>query len=95
VFAQRILAEGGKDDAAKVGFAFRMVAGRAPTGVEQARLLDFVRQQTKSFSREPDAAQALVRVGSAPIPAGVDPRRLAPWMMLGNVLFNLDETLTK
>jgi hypothetical protein len=25
----------------------------------------------------------------------VDPRRLAPWMMLGNVLFNLDETLTK
>ncbi len=95
VFAQRILAEGGKDDAAKVGFAFRMVAGRAPTGVEQVRLLDFVRQQTKSFSREPDAAQALVRVGSAPIPAGVDPRRLAPWMMLGNVLFNLDETLTK
>jgi hypothetical protein len=95
VFAQRILAEGGKDDAAKVGFAFRMVAGRAPTGAEQARLLDFVRQQTKSFSRDADAAKVLVQVGSAPIPSGVDPRRLAPWMMLGNVLFNLDETLTK
>lgn len=95
VFAQRILAEGGKDDAARVEYAFRTCVGREPTAAEKTRLVTFVKQQTQSFARDAKGAGELVSVGSASIPAGTDPRRLAPWMMLGNVLFNLDETLTK
>lgn len=95
VFAQRILAEGGKDDAARVDFAFRTCLGRSPAPAERARLLAFVNQQLKSFARDAEAARQFIDVGSAPRPADADPRRLASWMMLANVLFNLDETLTK
>lgn len=95
VFAQRILAQGGSSDAARVEFAFRACLGRKPTPIEHDRLLNFVRQQTRSFSTDPVAARQLVEVGSAPRPADVEARRLAAWLMLANVLFNLDETVTQ
>ncbi len=95
VFAQRILADGGKDDAAQLDFAFRTCLGRAPTQVERTRLLAFLNQQMKGFRRDPRSAEALTTVGSAKRPATLDARKLAAWMMMANVLFNLDETLTK
>jgi hypothetical protein len=95
VFAQRILAEGGKDDASRVDFAFRACVGRTPMKAERERLADFVDQQWKGYRNDRQAAEALVNMGSAPRPTDLDPRRLAAWMMLANVLFNLDESLTK
>ena len=95
VFGQRILAEGGPDDASRVGYAFARCVGRPPTPSEHRRLLDFVKQQERSFRSDPKAASALIQVGSAPRPAGLDDRRLAVWMTVANVLLNLDETLTK
>ena len=95
VFAQRILADGGNDDAAQLDFAFRTCLGRAPTQVERTRLLAFLNQQMKGFRRDPRSAAALTTVGSAKRPAALDARKLAAWMMMANVLFNLDETLTK
>ncbi len=95
VFAQRILAEGGKDDAARIDFAFRTCLGRSPEKAERARLLAFVEQQWKGYRSDAKSAEALVAVGSAARPADLDARRLAAWMMLANVLFNLDETVTK
>ena len=95
VFAQRILSEGGKDDTSRVEFAFRTCLGRTPTKEEAKRLLDYVKQQKSGFSRDAKSATALVQVGSADRPATLDDRTLASWMMLANVLFNLDETLTK
>jgi mono/diheme cytochrome c family protein len=95
VFAQRILTEGGPDDAARVEFAFRTCLGRTPTKEEAKRLLAYVRQQQSSFSRDAKSAAELVNVGSADRSASLDERKLAAWMMLANVLFNLDEALTK
>ena len=94
-FGQRILAEGGPDDASRVDYAFTRSVGRAPTAVEQRRLLAFVQQQERSFRADPEAAQALIQVGQAPKPADLEARKLAVWMTLASVLFNLDETLTK
>jgi hypothetical protein len=94
-FGQRILAEGGADDAARVDYAFRRCLGRAPTASEHRRLLDFVKAQERGFRKDPKAAAALVQVGSAPRPADLKDGPLAAWMTLANVLFNLDETLTK
>jgi hypothetical protein len=95
VFAQRILTEGGPDDAARVEFAFRTCLGRTPTKEEANRLLAYVRQQQGSFGRDAKSAGELLDVGSAERPASLDERKLAAWMMLANVLFNLDEALTK
>lgn len=95
VFAQRILAEGGSSLGDRVEFAFRSSVGRRPNEAEKERLRAFVEQQLKSYRRDRPSAQRLIGVGAAPIPAEVDARELAAWMMLANLLLNLDETLTK
>jgi hypothetical protein len=95
VFAQRILKEGGAEDIDRIRFAFQTSLGRAPTPDEQSRLLTFVRQQKSAYQRDPQAAGRLIQVGSAPGLETVVPQDLAPWVMLANVLFNLDEALTK
>jgi len=95
VFAQRVLTEGGKDAETQLDFAFRTCLSRAPTQIEQTRLLAFLDQQMKSFRRDARDAETLTNVGSAERAATVNRQKLAAWMMMANVLFNLDETLTK
>ena len=95
VFAQRVLTEGGKDAGTQLDFAFRTCLSRAPTRIERTRLLAFLDQQMKGFRRDPRSAETLINVGSAEHLATLDVRQLAAWMMVANVLFNLDETLTK
>ena len=95
VFAQRVLTEGGPGDGAQLDFAFRTCVGRAPTKLERTRLLTFLDQQLKSFRRDPRAAETLTNVGTAERPMTLDIRKLAAWMIVATVLFNLDETLTK
>ncbi len=94
-FGQRILSEGGPNDSARVDYAFTRCVGRPPTDSEHRRLLSFVQQQEQSFRSDPKAAAALIQVGVAPRPGDLEARKLAVWMTLANVLFNLDETLTK
>jgi hypothetical protein len=55
----------------------------------------FLDQQLDSYTRDAQAARQLIEIGSAPRPASLDPRAVAAWMMVANVLLNLDETLTK
>ncbi len=95
VFAQRILAEGGSSVDERVEFAFRTSLGRRPNEAETERLRAFVEQQLKSYRRDRPSAQRLISVGAAPLPTEIDARELAAWMMLANLLLNLDETLTK
>jgi hypothetical protein len=93
--AQRIMLQGGTSPAKQVEFAFRLCTSRPPTKQERDRLVEFYGQQLKGFEREPAAAATLLKVGTAELPARLDPRQLAAWMMVANVLLNLDETLTK
>ena len=95
VFAQRVLREGGAGPEAQLGFAFRSCVGRSPTASERSRLRAFLEQQLKGFQRDPASAERLIAVGPAERSAGLEAARLAAWMMLANVLLNLDETLTK
>ena len=95
VFAQRILREGGDVPAQQIEFAFRTCLGRNPLPAERQRLLALLDQQWRSFEHDLEAAEALVNVGSAPRSPGLDVRRLAAWMIVANVLLNLDETLVK
>ena len=94
-FALRIMIEGGADPARQVEFAFRACLCRAPTRAERQRLLSFFEQQLNGIERDSGSAETLVRVGSATGRAQLDARKLAAWMMVANVLLNLDETITK
>ncbi len=95
VLAQRVLLHGGSDPSQQVEYAFRLCLARPPTKPERERLLNLLQQQLKSFDRDAKAAEDLINQGSAERPPNVDVRKLAAWMMMGNVLLNLDETLTK
>ena len=94
-FAQRIMLQGGSRPAKQIEFAFRLCTSRLPTKFERDRLLNFYEQQLHSFERDPAAAEALVNVGSAERPPHLDADKLAAWIMVANVLLNLDEVLTK
>lgn len=95
VFGQRVLEQGGNTPQKQVEFAFELCAGRAPTRFERSRLVSFLQEQIASFRNDPAAAERLAATGSAERPQNLDSIKLAAWTMTANVLFNLDETLTK
>jgi len=95
VLGQRIMLHASPTVAGQIEYAFRLCLARTPTKPERQRFIRFYEQQWKSFERDPNAAATLLRVGTASRPASLDARRLAAWMMVANVLLNLDETITK
>jgi hypothetical protein len=95
VFGQRILQEGGSQLDDKLVFAFRCAVVRRPTEQERAVLERTYRKQLQRFQADPHAAAVLVGNGSVPRPPELDVAELAAWTALGNLLLNLDETITR
>jgi Protein of unknown function (DUF1553)/Protein of unknown function (DUF1549)/Planctomycete cytochrome C len=95
VFAQRVLKEAGPGPEARMIHAFRLAVTRVPTDRERTILLDLLARQLDHFKADPKAAEALIKVGESTRPLGLDPSELAAWTAIGNVLLNLDETITK
>jgi mono/diheme cytochrome c family protein len=82
--AKRMVTEGGNGDSSRVDYGFRLVTARTPKPGEKDRLLTWLHNERSYFAAHPDEAAKMT--GNA---------ELAPWTMLGNVLLNLDEMLTK
>ncbi len=76
----RLVEEGGETIDARLTLGFRLVTGRTPTEAERTRLRRFFEDARAHYTARHDA--------------GRDPDTMA-WTMVGNVLLNLDETLTK
>ncbi|MBI2948163.1 MAG: PSD1 domain-containing protein [Verrucomicrobia bacterium] len=94
-FAQRIIREGGASAAQRVAYAFRLAVARPPTRLEEQILLSIYEKQLEKFQNDKAAAMALVTIGESQPPFGLDPAELAAWTAIGNVILNLDETITK
>jgi hypothetical protein len=93
--AQRIMTEGGTTPEERVALGFKLCTARAPTRKEVRVLLSIYEQQRTRFQGDPEAARKLTSVGESPVPAGLDVVELAAWTAVGNVLLNLDETISK
>jgi hypothetical protein len=79
---------------ARITYGFRLVTSRAPTPQELTRLRAFHGQARARYAAAP--AEALEALGLAPgATLTPDQLDLAAWTMVGNVLLNLDETVTK
>ncbi len=52
-------------------------------------------EQLASYRQNPEAALKLITVGDSPRNEKLDPAEHAAWTMIGSVLLNLDETVTK
>lgn len=94
-FAERILSKGGNSDAERLGYAFRMVTARWPDETEREVLAEELRRQRERFTSDKEAATKLITVGESKPSASLDPSEVAAWTMIGNLLLNLHETITK
>jgi hypothetical protein len=93
--AVRIVAEGGQRLEGRLEWAFKLCTGRSPSPEESGILTRLFQQQLENFTRDRIAAEALTGVGEAPRPDDLDPAEWAAWTAITNVLFNLDEAITK
>jgi hypothetical protein len=69
------------------------VVARAPDSTELGWLIDQWQEHQSYFSSHQDQAQELCDVGEAPRLSVESSAELAAWIMIANLLLNLDETL--
>jgi hypothetical protein len=94
-FAARTIADGGPDDAAKVGWAFRRATSRQPRPEEAKVLLDLLAKHRAEYTANPMNATRLLAVGDAQNPPGMNPPELAAWTNVCRAVLNLHETITR
>ena len=91
-FGARVLREGGED---KLGYAFRAVTSRPPSAEERRVLETALEDYRKTYQGQAKEAKSLVSAGESPVPEDLPVEELAAWTALGNVLLNLDESITR
>ena len=94
-FAQRILKEGGSDDAARAAFAWRTAVGRRPRPDESAVTLEALTAHRARYAAKPDDAAKLVAFGDSKPDPALPASELAAWTLTAGLLLNLDETLNR
>jgi hypothetical protein len=93
--AQRTLKDAGPDTVARLCFAFRLCTARVPSEKEIAILRRIFDESLSKYRQNPTAAAKLISIGESPRPSEIDSAELAAWTAIGNLLLNLDETITK
>jgi len=93
--AQRILKEGGGDDAARVRWAWRVVTSRQPDSAEQKIISNVLAGHRARFGKDTEAAKKLIAFGESKADPKLAPADLAAWTLVANLLLNLDEVVNK
>lgn len=95
MFGQRMLKEGGKDDAKRLAFGFRLATSRAPTAEELAILSELLAKQREHWKADAEAVKKLLAVGDSKHDPKLDVVELAAWSQVGSALLNLDATIRR
>lgn len=96
--AQRILREGGPDDASRANYAYQLCTAR---GIKPAELRSVKKllEANRTRLREGDLKAGLIafspRTKPEELPTDATPNDIAVWTIVSRVLLNLDETMTK
>ncbi len=93
-FAERILREGGANDAERVAWAWREVTSRSADPQRVEILSDLLEEQREFFRGGSSEAAKLLKVGESPADPALDPVELAAHAALAQALLNLDAHLT-
>jgi hypothetical protein len=83
------------DDHERLARGWRLCTSRRAKDEELAVLSRLLAAQREHFQSAPAAARALLASEAELSVAGLDPPELAAWTVVGNVLLNLDETITR
>ena len=71
------------------------MTARFPDAAELAELRGALEDFRRTYATDPEAAEALLRAGEHPADPSVAPAEQAAWTLLGSLLLNLDEAITK
>jgi hypothetical protein len=104
--AEKVLRESGKgvptrsvgtrdEDVRRIDLAFRRVLTRKPTAEELSVLLAGLQRLRGQFAADQAGARKLLAVGDSKRDERLDPVEHAAWTSLCNLIFNLDEALTR
>jgi hypothetical protein len=91
----RAAAEGGASDDERLAFAFRLCTARAPEADELAVLREVLAAERARLAADPGAAEALLAAAPGLDRSLAPPAELAALGLVGSVLLNLDETVTR
>jgi hypothetical protein len=94
-FALRILKESGPDAKSRIEWAWQQALQRAPRADETKTVSELFDRHLSEYRRDPQAAEALLKVGLAPAPKDVNAAELAAWTNVARVILNLHETITR
>lgn len=86
--AKRVVSEGGGSERSRIEYAFRLCTSRLPKPSEVDALQGWLDKERRYF-KEHSAEASRLAAGAT------DAAQQAAWVMMANVLLNLDETLTK
>jgi hypothetical protein len=92
VLAASLLKEDSKSED-KIIKAFRLIVCRRPNEKEIVQLTDYYQKRLKTMKKQ--NAEKLLAVGEYPLPEELDKIALAAMMQVINMIYNLEETVTK
>lgn len=93
--AERMITEAGDTPEERVNHAFELALSRLAKPQELAVLARLYEQERAGFEKEPERADALLKVGNFPANAELDKIELAAWSTVASVILNMDEVITK
>jgi hypothetical protein len=93
--AERTLREAGPTTDDRLIYMFRLAAARRPDAKDLSELTTALQDFLAHYAKDPGAAKDLVSIGESKPDPRYSPGELAAWTMIGNVILNLDEVVTK
>jgi hypothetical protein len=94
-FAARILNECTGTTDARITWAWQQALQRNPTEDEIKTMEILLADRLADYRDDMPSADALLEIGFAPVPPGIDKAELAAWTHVARVLLNLHETVTR
>ena len=93
-FAENLLAADSADTP-RLAAAFRAVTSREPDATERDLLATALATHRAHYAKDPDAAEKVLTNGASKSKSIAPAPEIAAWTMVANLLFNLDETITR
>ncbi|MGC8639163.1 MAG: PSD1 and planctomycete cytochrome C domain-containing protein [Isosphaeraceae bacterium] len=93
--AERTFREAGATTDERLIYMFRVATARRPDAQDLAALTAALLDFQAHYAKQPAAAKELIAIGESKADSRYNPSELAAWTMIGNVILNLDEVMTK
>jgi hypothetical protein len=96
--ALKTMQAGGASDKDRIAYAFRRCVSRTPDDAEVAALASLLEKEVAAFNKtdaKPWDLAANDPQDPPVLPKGITPAQAAAWTVVGRVLLNMDETITK